>query len=701
MSGSGTKEIPFVGSKLWSWVAVVLGIGLMAGLTALSGSTDEAGAPRTLPLESESMQVRELSEQFSEGDALPAIALFVRDDGAALSGDQITELQPVTEALVTAAGPEAEQASPPVPLDDSSEAWISTILLPADVTGLDLSDIIADMREAGANDLPEGVDLYVTGPAGFAGDTASAFDGANFRLLAISAAVVAVLLILTYRSPVLWLVPLISVALADRAAAATVGLVAEYTPLEADGSTTGILSVLVFGAGTNYALLLISRYREELRVTNDHRQALSTATRAARPAIIASNITVVVALLALLLATVPSYRDLGASLAIGLLIALGYALIFLPAALAICGPKLFWPFIPKAGDNAEKKSPWHTVAEKVSTRPAIVLVVMMAVLIGLAAGAVGTSVGLSTTEQFRTESEAADGQFIIEDRGAAGELTPITVIAPTSSTDQVAQAIESVNGTQMRGEPSTSEDGSLVQFTVFGDYAPSSSEAFEQITDLREAVHGANGDAVVGGTSAESLDERDGTYRDTLLIIPLILAAVLILLMVILRSVLAPVLLVCATALSSAAALGLGAWVSTNIFGFPALDISVPLYSLIFLIALGIDYTMFLVLRAREERPEYGTRDGMVRAVGLTGAVITSAGLVLASVFAVLGVLPLITLGQVGIVVGLGILLDTFLVRTLVVPSLFSLMGDKMWWPSKPTDRSNQDRSDEVSDITA
>lgn len=701
MSAPKTREVPLVGSKLLSWVAVLLGVGLMAGLTALSGSAEEAGAPRTLPLEAESMQVRELSEQFGEGAGLPAIALFVQDGGGELSGVQIAGLEAVTEALVRAAGPGAQQAAPPVPLDDSSEAWISTIFLPADVTGLDLSDIIADMREAGSTDLPEGVDLYVTGPAGFAGDTASAFDGANFRLLAISAAVVAVLLILTYRSPVLWLVPLISVGLADRAAASTVSLVAEYTPLEADGSTTGILSVLVFGAGTNYALLLISRYREELRLTNDHRQALSTATRAARPAIIASNVTVVVALLTLLLATVPSYRDLGASLAIGLVIALGYALVFLPAALAICGPALFWPFIPKVGDTSDRKSPWHTVAEKVSARPVVVLVVMLAVLIGLGAGAVGTSVGLSTTEQFRTESEAADGQFIIEERGAAGDLTPITVIAPSESTDQVTEAIESVDGTHMRGEPTTSRDGSLVQFTVFGDFAPSSSEAFSQITDLREAVHGANADAAVGGTSAESLDERDGTYRDTLLIIPLILAAVLILLMVILRSVLAPILLVCATALSSAAALGLGAWVSTHIFGFPALDISVPLYSLIFLIALGIDYTMFLVLRAREERPEYGTRDGMVRAVGLTGAVITSAGVVLAAVFAVLGVLPLITLGQVGIVVGLGILIDTFLVRTLVVPSLFSLVGDKMWWPSKPSDHNEESRIDKVSDITA
>lgn len=687
-------------SKAMAVVTILIGLLFAGALAGLTANVDNGeSAPATLPTESESAKVRDLSGEFPGGDRLAAIAVFSREDGQPLGPADIGAAQASAEAMAGVDLPQSaleqladwpgdkavEQLSPAVPLAD--EAAQAVLALPGDVNGAGLADTVKEMREAGRAELSDGLRLEVTGPAGFAADTASAFDGANFALLGISSLVVAVLLILTYRSPILWLVPLLSVAVADRAASLLVDFVASKTSLQFDASTAGIMSVLVFGAGTNYALLLISRYREELRRHDDHREALAIAARASTPAILSSNLTVVFSLLALVLALVPAYRYLGISLSMGLLVALAFSLFVLPAALSLCGRGLFWPKIPRVEDESKtaKSSGWYRVADAVSKRPAAYLAGMVVLLALLGTGLVGANVGLSTTQQFRTESEAADGLETIAEYSSAGAASPLSVIAPTGSAAKVAEAIGGVDGAEVQGPPAESEDGRLTRFTVITSAEPATDESFREIEGLRDAVHEADGAALVGGQSAETLDTRDATARDTLLIIPIILAVVLVLLMIILRALVAPVFLLMATSLSALAALGAGALVSEHVFGFPALDVSVPLYSLIFLIALGIDYTVFLVLRAKEESGGHGTREGMSRAVGLTGGVITAAGIVLAAVFAVLGVLPLITLGQVGIVVGLGILLDTFLVRTLVVPALFDLLGDRMWWPSKPS----------------
>lgn len=501
---------------------------------------------------------------------------------------------------------------------------------------------------------------------------------------------VAVLLILTYRSPVLWLVPLIVVALADRAASLFVEFVADKTPLEFDASTSGIMSVLVFGAGTNYALLLISRYREELRQHSDSREALSIALKSSFEAIVSSNLTVVLSLVMLAVSIVPAYSSLGISLSMGLLIALAFSLFALPAALSLFGRGLFWPKIPQYDPDHETKvteSKWYRVAHIVAKRPAVFLVSMVAILLVLASGLFGAKVGLSTTEQFRTASEAKDGVDTIAQFVSPGAASPLTVHADAQRADEITKAINSVEGVSIQGPPQRSNDSSRVSYTVVADAEPATPESYDQVRALREATKDVDSSALVGGQTAETLDTRDGTIRDTKIALPLILAIVFVLLVIILRALLAPIVLLAATTLSAMAALGAGALVSEYIFGFPALDISVPLYALIFLVALGIDYTVFLVLRTKEEGTRHGTREGMTRAVGLTGGVITSAGVVLAAVFAVLGVLPLITLGQVGIVVGLGIVIDTFLVRTLVVPALFELLGEKIWWPRKVVKR--------------
>jgi RND superfamily putative drug exporter len=457
--------------------------------------------------------------------------------------------------------------------------------------------------------------------------------------------------------------------------------------LSPDGSTGGITSVLVFGAGTNYALLLISRYREELGRSADHRQALRVATRAAGPAILASNATVVLALLTLAFATAPSNRSLGVQAAAGLVVAAIFVLLVLPPFLGLFGKRLFWPFIPQVGDAALTDSGvWHRVASWVAGRPGWVATGALAVLIALCSGLLATPVGLSQTEQFRVQAESVSGYDTLAEHFPSGLTDPAVVIAPTADAAAVSAAITGVPGVVSARPAGESSDG-LSQWSVVLQAEPASDQAFETVDALRSSVHSASPDAVVGGSDAKARDAAAAAQRDRMVVIPAILVVVLAVLFVLLRSVLAPLVLVSVTVLSALAALGIGGWASVHLFGFPALDNSTPLFAFLFLVALGVDYTIFLVTRAREETPEFGNRAGIVRAVSATGAVITSAGIVLAAVFCVLGVLPLIVLTQIGIIVGLGILLDTFLVRTVIIPALFTLIGPRIWAPGLRAER--------------
>ncbi|OMC23679.1 MMPL family transporter, partial [Mycobacterium colombiense] len=528
------------------------------------------------------------------------------------------------------------------------------------------------------------LEVHVTGGPAFGADIASAFTNANVTLLAVTTAVVALLLIATYRSPVLWLVPLLVVGFADRVAAAAGTAVASLTGLSFDGATSGITSVLVFGAGTNYALLLISRYRQELRRQSAHRTALRHAVRRAGPAIVASNATVVLALLTLLFASTPSTRSLGALSACGLVVAAISVLVILPPLLAVCGRRLFWPFIPHAGDDETLDSGgWHRVADWVGGRPALVAAVAIAVLAALGAGLFGIRIGLSQTEQFRVRADSVTGYTVVAEHFPAGLANPTLVVTPTDHAAPVQRAITSTPGVVSATESGRSGSG-LTKWSIVIDAPPSSQRAFDIVAALRDSTRAADPHALVGGADAQALDIRDAATHDRVLLIPAILAVILIVLYMLLRSALAPPTLLAATILGALAALGMGGWASLHVFGFPALDNTTPLFAFLFLAALGVDYTIFLVTRAREEAAQHGARGGMVRAVSATGGVITSAGIVLAAVFCVLGVLPLIVLTQLGIIVGLGILLDTFVVRTLVIPALFALIGDRIWWPTNP-----------------
>ncbi|OKH77923.1 membrane protein [Mycobacterium sp. ST-F2] len=647
-----------------AWASALIVLLLSGAAMALLGTGDSASqSPVAVPAGAESARADALRAQFPGGDTAPAIIVVTRTDDA-----------PLTPADITAAGPGAR-------VSEDGEAALRVAPLAADLSGFALRDAVHDLRSQVSAALPDGLRAQVTGGPAFGADIANSFAGANFTLLAVTATVVALLLIVTYRSPVLWLIPLLVIGFADQVGAVVGSTVAAATGLSPDGSTTGITSVLVFGAGTNYALLLISRYREELSRRRDHRDALRVAWRAAAPAIIASNATVVLALLTLLLASAPSNRSLGVQAAAGLVVAAVFVLLVLPPLLGLFGRRLFWPFIPETGSHAAPLTDsgvWHRIAAGVARRPGRVATVALAGLTALCVGLVNLPIGLSQTQQFRVQAESVAGYDTLAAHFPSGLTNPTTVIA---SDPAVANVITRTPGVVSATPAGRSTEG-LTQWSVVLAAAPASPEAFTTIDALRDSVHQIDAQAVVGGPDAQARDAAAAAQHDRKIVIPAILLVVLAVLYVLLRSALAPLLLVAVTVLSALAALGVGGWASVHLFGFPALDNGTPLFAFLFLVALGVDYTIFLVTRAREETPEFGNREGIVRAVSATGAVITSAGIVLAAVFCVLGVLPLIVLTQLGIIVGLGILLDTFVVRTVIIPALFTLIGPRIWWPA-------------------
>jgi RND superfamily putative drug exporter len=668
-------------SNRYSWllalIVAVIGGGLM-GAIGQSSSADQS--PVSLPPSAESAKVAALLKEFPGGTSAPVILVVTRSDGRTLTQADLAAAEAARGRMVAA----TRNGGPPIPVAASNDSKAALAPVPVDATlsGFALNDEVKALREAAKDGLPTDLTVNVTGGPAFGADIANAFAGANITLLAVTGAVVALLLIVTYRSPVLWLVPLLVIAFADRVAAVLGSAIADATGLAADGSTSGITSVLVFGAGTNYALLLISRYREELRATTRHRDALRVAVRFAGPAIAASNATVVLALLTLLFASSPSTRSLGVQAASGLLVAAVFVLLVLPPLLALFGPKLFWPFIPRAGtEEVTDTEAWQRVADWVSHHAGRVTVAATALLVVLATGLLATPVGLNQIDQFRLSADSVTGYRTLAAHFPGGLTDPTRVVGSTDKGAAVNQAILSTPGV-VSVNPAGKSDTGLTQWQVVIDAEPASHSAFDTIGALRNSVHQADPDGLVGGSDAQALDAKGAAVRDRWVIIPAILVVVLAVLYVLLRAALAPPILVAATVLSTMAALGLGGWVSVHLLGFPALDNTTPLFAFLFLVALGVDYTIFLVTRAREETPQFGTRRGIVRAVAATGAVITSAGIVLAAVFTVLGVLPLIVLTQLGIIVGLGILLDTFVVRTVVIPALFTLIGPVIWWPA-------------------
>jgi RND superfamily putative drug exporter len=450
-----------------------------------------------------------------------------------------------------------------------------------------------------------------------------------------------------------------------------------------DASVTGILSVLVFGAATNYALLLIARYREELLSYADRGEAMRVAIRGAGPAILASGSTVAVALVLLLLAEIEGRQVLGLVSAVGIVVAMIAGLLVLPSALVVFGRWIFWPFVPKVGGkNPYGKSIWSKLGKAVSKKPIAVAAIGVAVLAGLASGGLGIKNGLSATEIFIEKPEAVLGQEVLAEAFPAGSAAPTYVIVSKQYVGE-ARSLVDIDGVAEITEGATSDEYAELQLVL--DAEPESKEALALITELRAELETLHSDAIalVGGQDATTLDVTAATERDQALLVPLILISVFLILILLLRSLAAPIFLMIAVVGSFFSAVGASWLIFQYVFGFPALDLTVLILSFLFLVALGVDYSIFLVTRAQEDARTLGTREGMKKALGATGGVITSAGILLAAVFAVLGVLPLIALAQVGTIVGIGVLLDTLLVRTVIVPAIAFVAGKKFWWPRK------------------
>ncbi len=668
-------------SRRGAWLSLGIVLVLMVLLFGAFGSAKAPGGNAQAPADSESARTSELMAKFPNADRQSVLVVASHTDGSTLSDSDVSALAGLLPVLDEYA--DADTTGPLLSEDQKAALLVTPIKVGE--TNAQTAEEIKAIRAALTDAAPDGITLQVTGGPAFAADVASSFEGADFTLLLVTILIVAILLIITYRSPVLWLLPLVVVALADGLAGRMTAAAGSAWDLQFDA---GIISVLVFGAGTNYALLLISRYREELQTVEDHRKALSTAWRKTAPAIIASNVTVVLALLTLVLAVIPGTNGLGVTSAIGLLIALGTVLFLLPPVLAVCGRRVFWPFVPRPGEAPRQGRGWRRLASAVVRRPVVSLVGGTALLAVMAVGLFGTSIGLDQVEKFRVQSESAAGLEVLSDHFPPGEAQPIFIVADAAESDAVVAAVEDVEGVVRVHPVGTTDDGSLTKLMVTSAYAPSTEQSLNQIAELREAAHAVpNADALVGGAVATDLDARAGNERDLMLIAPLVLAVSFLVLLVLLRSIIAPVLLLLVNLASAVAAIGAGAWLSRVLFGQHALDLQVPLLAFLFLVALGIDYTIFLVHRARGEAMVMGTRAGMVEAIAHTGGVITSAGIVLAAVFAALGVLPLVTLGQLGLIVGVGVIVDTLVVRTVIVPAIFALVGDRIWWPSSVTAR--------------
>jgi RND superfamily putative drug exporter len=691
--------INFITGRKTAWVTLLIGlIFAILAFGPLRAASTEITPGVGLPANTESVVVDELISTLPGSDSTAAVIVYASE--SKFTDEEVTWLQgsfdPMAQMLTGGANEKFVEFSnlevngakfvPPAAISEDSTTAVVTVPMEQTDATEEIATRVEKLRELAKEGAPSGLEVYVTGPEGFSADLSGVFAGADFTLLLSTVIIVAVLLLITYRSPTLWLVPLLVVGVADGMAGQLARQVAALFGITPDGSVTGILSVLVFGAGTNYALLLIARYREELLLHEDRHVAMAKAIRGAGPAIIASGTTVTLALLTLSFADLAGNRALGLVCATGIVIAMIAALGVLPAALVVFGRGLFWPFVPKFGGvNKSDSGLWAKLGKGVSKRPIAVSLLGVLILGGLASGVSGIQVGLASTDRFLKTPEAVVGQQVLAEAFPAGSTSPTIVVAKAAQAEEVKALVENVDG--VASVSIGESDGKITQLNVILDAEGQSEEAYAAIKLMREEVDKATGaDAKVGGLDAQALDVKDAYAHDQLVVIPLILILVFVVLVILLRSFVAPVLLLLTVVASFFASMGAGWLIFTSVLGFPALDLSVFLFSFLFLVALGVDYNIFLVTRAKEEAEKVGTRQGMIKALSATGGVITSAGILLAAVFAVLGVLPLVALAQIGVIVCIGVLLDTLLVRTVIVPALAFMTGKKFWWPLKKID---------------
>ena len=534
-----------------------------------------------------------------------------------------------------------------------------------------------------------GFDSYVTGAGGLIGDLFGAFGDLDSTLLLTTLGVVAFILIIVYRSPFLWILPLLSAVFALSTAGGIIYLLAKNNVIDVNGQSQGILSVLVLGAGTDYALLLISRYREELHHHDKPVAAMRAAYKGTFEPIVASGATVSLGLLVLLLSDLSGNRGLGPIGAIGVVVAVITMVTLLPAFLVLFGRWIFWPRIPRFDDvDSQLTGTWAKVGNLVERRPRRAWVMTGLLLVVLAAFSTTLKTdGLSTSESFTGNPESVVGQKLLLNHFPGGEGDPTKVILKNELIPAVSAKLQSVEGVTAVA-PEANAAGVIVKnglsiLNVTLSTAPDSRESRDRIPAIREAVKSIDDSILVGGTTAVFFDTDVAARHDNRTVIPVVLLLITLILGLLLRSIVSAVLLLGTVVLSYFATLGVCALVFNHIFGFAGADASFPLFAFIFLVALGIDYNIFLMTRVREEAGKLGTRKGVIKGLTVTGSVITSAGIVLAATFGVLGILPLVFLAELGFAVAFGVLLDTIIVRSILVPALVHEIGPKVWWPSK------------------
>jgi putative drug exporter of the RND superfamily len=692
LTGRVTKWI-----VLAAWLIVVIAAGSVA--SKLTDVQDNQ-ASSWLPGSAESTKALDKLEPFQNQNDIPTVLVYDKPTG--LSQADITALKHQLDQVqqldgaVPAKSPDGKPTQPSALVQVSQDRQVAQGMVTFNY-GKDGWNKLPDLKDK-INTIVgvDGAKVYVAGPGGQAADSAAAFAGIDGKLLYSTIIVVVVILLLTYRSPLLWLLPVVSAGVALTCAQAVIYLLAKHADLTVNGQSAGILTVLVFGAGTDYALLLVARYREELHRHEDRHEAMAFALHRATPAIIASALTVVLGMLCLVFADMNSTAGLGPVAAIGIGVGLLVMITLLPALLVIFGRWIFWPRRP-AYDTVEPSSAgfWARVGARIAPRPRLVWVVTVVVLAICSLGFLQLNAhGLATKDAYTKDFDSVTGQQALVDHGLADTASPVQVLANADQGPAVQQAMQGIAGIGQPSPPIVKGGVALVQAPLDSD--PTSKAAFATVDRVRDAVHQVKGaDALVGGGSAISTDIESASLRDDKVIIPLVLIVVMIVLMVLLRAVLSPLLLVATVVLSFGASLGLSSLIFRHVFGFAGADASLPLFVFVFLVALGIDYNIFLMTRVREETPQHGTRRASLIALGATGGVITSAGLVLAATFSVLATLPLVAFAEIGFAVALGVLLDTMIVRSVLVTAINLDVGSKIWWPSK------LDRGDEPTPVEA
>jgi RND superfamily putative drug exporter len=788
------------------WFVAIFIAAVPANLPGKFEDAESNEATSYLPGDAESTKALDATESLQKGEIAPAVIVYRRDSGltaadrrtieedvgkmteerfpgvipdgaTAASGGKEQGRGPVAKAALAALPPGCAGPTSTVPgqpadyapfvgpiCSRDGKAAIITAYIAANGEGERIVDPVKDWRDE-ITDPGGGLEVKITGGAGFSADAIEVFEGINGTLLLAAVSLVIFLLILIYRSPMFFLIPLASVLFAETLSR-SIGYGVSELGVTINGQSSSIMSVLVLGAGTDYALLLVARYREELHRTVDKHEAMRTALASAGPAIFASAATVIAALLCLTIAKVNGTAGLGPIAAIGIACAALSMLTLLPALLTIFGRRAFWPFVPHTPETAPsaeqiserarrrivegsgfgallrvilaclliifppvlilvllnwllrilsgRRIPslivgpldraifmpyeirrhrlehaadvthgfWARVGQRVAVSPRRVMSGSIAVLLILCGGFAFFSTELTSEDSYRTEVESVEGQHLLDKSFPSGTTALTDVVVPArAEVPSVRRSVAQVEGVEAISPPvAEGSSGVLVQAIL--EPNPYSTEAFDLVEPIRDAAHSTSPGTLVGGPTAVEFDVRDAAGWDSIVIPPLILIVVLLILIGLLRAVAAPLVLVGTVIVSFLAALGFGYFVIDLIFGFPGSDPSLPLFAFVFLVALGVDYNIFLIARAREETIKHGSEQGILRALAVTGGVITSAGIVLAGTFSVLAVLPLTFLTELGFVVAFGVLLDTFLVRSVLVPAIALSLGDKFWWPS-------------------